>query len=243
MATQKTQRTPKLDKKQVVETALRLLNETGLDGLSLRAIAKELDVQAPALYWHFKNKQELLDEMATEMYRRMVAASEADEAEESGEARGSEADSTLAPGPGEGRESGWRERLLASNRGLRAALLSYRDGAKVFSGTRFNGTVHAVEMERTLRIFTEAGFTLDQAVRATTTTYLYTLGYVTEEQGVQPVPGERREGFDVQERARRMADFPLSAAAGAEIFENYERHFEEGLELIVAGIGARYGIG
>ncbi|MFD7684413.1 TetR/AcrR family transcriptional regulator C-terminal domain-containing protein, partial [Streptomyces sp. NPDC060187] len=178
MATERTPRTqrPRLDKKQVVETALRLLNTTGLDGLTLRAIAKELDVQAPALYWHFRNKQELLDEMATEMYRRMAAD------------------------VGEDAEGGWRERLLAANRGLRAALLSYRDGAKVFSGSRFNGTVHAVEMERTLRLFTAVGFTLDQAVRATTTAYLYTLGYVTEEQGVQPLPGERREGYDVQER-------------------------------------------
>ncbi|MFB7245251.1 TetR family transcriptional regulator [Streptomyces populi] len=218
MATQRPQRSPKLDKKQVVGTALRLLNETGLDGLTLRAIAKELDVQAPALYWHFKNKQELLDEMATEMYRRMVDT------------------------PGAAGGADWRERLLAVNRGLRAALLGYRDGAKVFSGSRFTGTLHAVEMERTLTLFTEAGFTLTQAVRATSTTYAYTIGFVTEEQGVQPLPGERREGYDMEERARRMADFPLSAAAGAEIFENYERHFEEGLALIVAGIGACYGI-
>ncbi|MCX4988897.1 MULTISPECIES: TetR/AcrR family transcriptional regulator C-terminal domain-containing protein [unclassified Streptomyces] len=218
MVTQRPQRSPKLDKKQVVETALRLLNETGLDGLTLRAIAKELNVQAPALYWHFKNKQELLDEMATEMYRRMVE------------------DATATPG-------GWRERLLAANRGLRAALLSYRDGAKVFSGSRFTGTLHAVEMERTLRLFTESGFTLTQAVRATSTTYVYTIGFVTEEQGVQPLPGERREGYDLDERARRMADFPLSAAAGAEIFGDYERNFEEGLHLVVAGIEARYGIG
>ena len=219
MVTQRPQRSPKLDKKQVVETALRLLNETGLDGLTLRAIAKELNVQAPALYWHFKNKQELLDEMATEMYRRMVE------------------DAGAAPG------DRWRERLLAANRGLRTALLSYRDGAKVFSGSRFTGTLHAVEMERMLRLFTEAGFTLTQAVRATSTTYLYTIGFVTEEQGVQPLPGERREGYDLDERARRGRQREVGHAAGAEIFEDYERHFEEGLSLLVAGIETRYGIG
>ncbi|MFB7713307.1 TetR/AcrR family transcriptional regulator C-terminal domain-containing protein [Streptomyces sp. NPDC056105] len=213
-----TQRSPKLDKAQVVDTALRLLDDVGLDGLTLRAIAKELNVQAPALYWHFKNKQELLDEMATEMYRRMTAAD------------------PLAP------DATWRERLLTSNRGLRTALLSHRDGAKVFSGSRFTGTLHAVEMERTLRLFTDSGFTLTQAVRATTTAYMYTLGFVTEEQGVQPLPGERREGYDIDERARRMADFPLSAAAGAEIFENYEQHFEDGLALVIAGIETRYGM-
>src|SRR5262245_36093000 len=56
-----------LDRETVVRTALRVLDEVGLEGLTLRRIAAELDVQAPALYWHFKNKQELLDEMATTM--------------------------------------------------------------------------------------------------------------------------------------------------------------------------------
>jgi TetR/AcrR family transcriptional regulator, tetracycline repressor protein len=208
----------KIDRTLVADTALRLLNEVGLEGLSLRAIAKELDVKAPALYWHFKDKQALLDEMATEMYRRMVAGAPI------------EPDAT------------WRERLLVANRGLRAALLSYRDGAKVFSGSRFTGTEHAVQMEENLRAFVAAGFTLQQAVRATTTAYLFTLGFVTEEQGVQPVPGERREGYDVAERAELLAEFPLSAAAGPEIFEDYDERFEEGLLVVLTGIEARYGI-
>ncbi|MCX5293392.1 MULTISPECIES: TetR/AcrR family transcriptional regulator [unclassified Streptomyces] len=212
-----TEKRAPLDRKRVADTALKLLNEVGLDGLSLRAIAKELDVKAPALYWHFKDKQALLDEMATEMYRRMVAGA------------------ALDPG------DSWQERLLKSNRGLRAALLAYRDGAKVFSGSRFTGIDHAREMEENLRLFTAAGFTLAQTVRASSTAYAYTIGFVTEEQGVRPLPGERREGYDVGERARLLADFPLAAAAGAEIFEDYDRHFEEGLALVVAGVEARYG--
>ncbi|QOV36049.1 TetR/AcrR family transcriptional regulator [Streptomyces ferrugineus] len=207
-----------LDRTRVADTALELLNEVGLDGLTLRAIARRLDVKAPALYWHFKDKQALLDEMATEMYRRMIAGTPLDP------------------------DDTWRERLLKSNRGLRTALLGHRDGAKVFSGSRFTGIVHAEQMEDTLRLFTAAGLTLAQAVRATSTTYFYTLGFVTEEQGVEPMAGERREGYDVAERARLMADFPLSAQAGAEIFADYEAHFEEGLAVVIDGIGARYGI-
>lgn len=213
-----TERRAPLDRKRVADTALALLNETGLDGLTLRAIARELDVKAPALYWHFKDKQALLDEMATEMYRRMVAGTELD--------------------PGDT----WQERLRRANHGLRGALLAYRDGAKVFSGSRFTGTEHAAQMEETLRLFTEAGFTLGQAVRATSSTYAYTIGSVIEEQGVQPLPDERREGYDVAERARLLAGFPLSARAGAEIFHDYDEHFEEGLEIVIAGIGARYGV-
>ncbi|MFI0807567.1 TetR/AcrR family transcriptional regulator C-terminal domain-containing protein [Streptomyces echinatus] len=208
-----------LDRRRVADTALRLLNEVGLEGLTLRAIARELDVKAPALYWHFKDKQALLDEMATEMYRRMVAGVALDPADT------------------------WRERLLKANRGLRAALLGYRDGARVFSGSRFTGTDHAREMEATLRLLTDAGFTLAQAVQAARATHMYTLGFLIEEQGVRPLPGERREGFDVEERARRMDGYPLAAEAGKLLFDGYDEHFEEGLALVIAGIGTRYGIG
>ncbi|MEU9857724.1 TetR/AcrR family transcriptional regulator C-terminal domain-containing protein [Streptomyces sp. NPDC047974] len=216
-----TKKTSKLEPGQVAETALRLLNERGLDGLTLRAIAQELHVQAPALYWHFKNKQALLDEMATVMYRRMVAAPDA------------------RPAAGQS----WQELMLTANRGLRAGLLRYRDGAKVYSGARFTGTDHAQDLERQLGALVDAGFSLREAVRASTTAYMYTLGFVTEEQGTESQPGEPREGFDIEERARRLADYPLAAAAGAEIFAGYDERFEEGLRLIVAGVETLYAPG
>ena len=157
--------------------------------------------------------------MATEMYRRMVAGA------------------VLDPG------DTWQERLLKANYGLRAALLGYRDGAKIFSGSRFTGTDHAREMEAHLRVFTAAGFVLDQAVNAARTTHMYTLGFVTEEQGVRPLPDERQGGYDIEERARRMADFPLAAEAGRILFDDYDRQFEEGLAVVIAGIEARYKAG
>ncbi|MGY5010916.1 TetR/AcrR family transcriptional regulator C-terminal domain-containing protein [Streptomyces sp. 900105755] len=212
-----TERRAPLDRRRVADTALRLLNEVGLEGLTLRAIAKELDVKAPALYWHFKDKQALLDEMATEMYRRMVAETRLDPTDS------------------------WQNVLRTTGRGLRTALLGYRDGAKVFSGSRFMGIEHAPEQEACLRVMTEAGFTLAQAARAGMTTNAYTIGFVIEEQGVVPLPGERREGYDLEERARLMAGFPLAAEAGRELFDDYDQHFEEGLEIVIAGIGARWG--
>ncbi|MET9176308.1 TetR/AcrR family transcriptional regulator C-terminal domain-containing protein [Streptomyces misionensis] len=207
-----------LDRRRVADTALRLLNEVGLEGLTLRAIARELNVKAPALYWHFKDKQALLDEMATEMYRRIGA------------------DAALDPA------DTWQQRLLETNRGLRTALLAYRDGAKVFSGSRFTSTEHAPAQEAILRLLTETGLSLTQAVHAVRTAYAYTIGFVTEEQGVKPLPNERREGYDIEDRARRMAAFPLAAEAGRLLFDGYDEQFEEGLAVVIAGIAARYAI-
>ncbi|MEU1073961.1 MULTISPECIES: TetR/AcrR family transcriptional regulator C-terminal domain-containing protein [unclassified Streptomyces] len=202
--------TTRIDRALVADTALRLLNEVGLDGLTLRAIAKELKVQAPALYWHFKNKQALLDEMATVMYRRMAQD---------------------APGvPGVSPDAPWQEQLAGFNRALRAMLLSYRDGAKVYGGARFTGTDHAGALEALLSAMGAAGFGPSEAALAGTTAYAYTMGFVAEEQGMGAEP------FDVGARAARLAEYPLAAAVGPDLFEGYEERFEAGLRMVIAGV-------
>ncbi|MER7771158.1 TetR/AcrR family transcriptional regulator C-terminal domain-containing protein [Kitasatospora sp. NPDC096140] len=209
------QKTPKLDRKQVVDAALKLLNEVGLDGLTLRAIAAELDVKAPALYWHFKDKQALLDEMATEIMRRMTA-------------RTAEA--------GDGWRAGdWRDAYLTTMRTLRAELLRYRDGAKVYSGARFTDTSYAAGLDASLRLLIDAGFTLTAATRAWYTAYSYTIGYVIEEQAMAPNPFDGDEGYDVEARAERLAAHPLAAEAGRAMFVDFDEGFEQGLALVLVG--------
>jgi TetR/AcrR family transcriptional regulator, tetracycline repressor protein len=225
---------PGLDRSRVVGTALRLLNEVGLDGLTLRRVAKELNVQAPALYWHVRNKQELLDEMATAMLRDMSAADDGDDRDDrdGGHAEGTSADAS------------WQELLAGTGRGLRRALLRYRDGAKVFAGTRLTDTGHAARQEAHLRRLVAAGFSPGAAARASFIVFVFTEGFVIEQQAVQPMPDERAPGYDAAERAHSIGDeFPLAAQAGADLFEDYDSRFEEGLAAVIAGIGATLGPG
>ncbi|WP_224280100.1 TetR/AcrR family transcriptional regulator C-terminal domain-containing protein [Streptomyces sp. LS1784] len=216
------QRTPKLDRGQVVDAALDLLNEAGLDGLTLRAIAARLDVKAPALYWHFKDKQALLDEMATEMMRRMTARA-------AGTAAGADGD----PAPDD-----WRETYLRTMRTLRAELLRYRDGAKVYSGTRFTDTGYAAGLDASLRLLVESGFTPAAAARAWLTAYSYTIGYVIEEQAMGPNPFDGTGGYDVEARAERLAAHPLAAESGRVMFRDFDEGFEQGLAAVLAGVEA-----
>jgi len=55
----------KVNRDMVVRAGLKLLDEVGLEQLTLRRLGTELEVQAATIYWHFKNKEELIDEMAT----------------------------------------------------------------------------------------------------------------------------------------------------------------------------------
>ncbi len=169
-------------------------------------------MKAPALYWHFKDKQALLDEMATEMMRRMAE------------------DFPAAPA------ADWREVVTGAMRALRGHLLRYRDGAKVFSGTHYTDLSYAAPLEAFLRTLVEAGFTPGAAARAWFTVYSYTIGYVIEEQAPGPERGEG--GYDLAARAERLAAYPLAAAAGEEMFTGHDRGFEAGLAAVVAGVGA-----
>ncbi|MDT0450593.1 TetR/AcrR family transcriptional regulator C-terminal domain-containing protein [Streptomyces hesseae] len=205
----------RIDRSQVAVTALRLLNEVGLEGLTLRRIAKELDVQAPALYWHFKNKQELLDEMATEMFRRMGTALCAVDS------------------------SDWQAVMTGAAHVIRDSVLGYRDGAKVFGGTRFRGSDYARPVDTLMQTLVDAGFTLPAAARAWFTVQCYTLGHVTEEQSVYPFPGgERDPYYDEAQRTQRLEGHPLTADAGQVFFNDLDTGFETGLRAVIAGIEA-----
>lgn len=54
-----TPRTP-LTRQAIVEAALRVLDREGMDALSMRKVGEELGTGAASLYWHVRNKEELL---------------------------------------------------------------------------------------------------------------------------------------------------------------------------------------
>lgn len=206
-----------LDRQIILRHAFGVLNEAGLEGLTLRRLAARLEVQAPAIYWHFKNKQELLDEMGT----RVLMEALEDE-------------------PAWRELENWRELGFVYCTSLRRAFLRYRDGAKMASGTYLTDTKMYEAMETSLRKFTSAGFSLRQAVVALTTLYSYTVGFVIEEQAVEAAPGMPNEQYAMEMREERVDKdlYPLAAAAGMEMFANHDSRFEEGVRLIVAGIAS-----
>lgn len=95
----------KIHKRQVIDVALALLDEQGLSELQMRAVASRLDVQASALYWHVRNKGELLTLMAAHFYDAALTA----------------VPDGLA----------WREWLLTYGNALRGSLLGHRDSAQL----------------------------------------------------------------------------------------------------------------
>lgn len=208
----------KLTREQIVYTALRLLDEHGLEGLTLRKIATELGVQAPALYWHVKNKKQLLDEMATTIF---------DDAFE-------KLDVGAEP------RADWRTEMQTVAHFLRNVMLAHRDGAKVLAGTFYTGEQgSALHPERHWEpLLREAGFQKRETTDLFMSIYHYVVGFVIEEQEVFPRPGERDPRYDIEQlagRSDRDRDTVEYLFGADQVLER----FHSGLRFILDGAEAR----
>ena len=61
----------RLSKDVVVQRGLALADAEGLDALTIRRLATELGVTPMALYWHFRNKEELLAALGDQVWREL----------------------------------------------------------------------------------------------------------------------------------------------------------------------------
>jgi TetR/AcrR family tetracycline transcriptional repressor len=64
----------RLTKDTIVAEAILLLDEAGLDGVSLRKLGARLGVKAPSLYWHFPDKSALLAAVLEKLFNQCLDA-------------------------------------------------------------------------------------------------------------------------------------------------------------------------
>jgi TetR/AcrR family transcriptional regulator, tetracycline repressor protein len=197
-----------------VDAALGVLDEVGLDELSMRRLAEALGVQNPALYWHVQNKQELHDRMAQVILAKGLATAEA---------------ATPAPRT-------WKKRLERFARGLRDAMRSRKDGARLIAAANLSqpGSALLIRIDALVAALIAEGFRATDALKGVLAVIHYTLGATLEEQA-DPRSGDPAMAVD--------ASLPTLAAL-AELLDTSElsrldARFEFGVGLIVEGLGAR----
>ncbi|AUT71589.1 tetracycline resistance transcriptional repressor TetR [Paraburkholderia hospita] len=198
----------KLDREAVVGTALELLNEVGVDGLTTRKLADRLGVQQPALYWHFRNKRALLDALAEAMLAQTHRRS--------------------LPVQGED----WRAFLKANALSFRKALLAYRDGARIHAGTRPAPSQFSVA-EAQIRFLCDAGFSPKDALRALVAISHYVVGSALEHQASEPDLTERQDA--AMPHASTPSAF-LQDVFDALKGDGLDAAFDYGLDCLIAGL-------
>ena len=148
-----------LNRGRIVESALALLDEVGLEGLSTRRLAAHLSIKSASLYWHFRNKDALLDAMCS----AMIAASL----------------QPLEPGR-DGLD--WVDWLAEGARALRKTALSRRDGARVMARSRPAEEAGRRSIQRHVAILTDCGLSETDALFALQTLRRFAIGSALQEQ-------------------------------------------------------------
>lgn len=146
-----------LHRSDVVAKAAEILDNYGIADLTMRRLARELNVSPGALYWHFADKQELLGAVADRLLKSVGTGVEA---------------------------GGWPDRITALGSALRDALLSATDGAELVSASFSAG--RSIEVSRIVAALgasaADSGLNADDAELAARTIVYYVLAFTADEQ-------------------------------------------------------------
>ncbi|MFY2789689.1 TetR family transcriptional regulator [Rhodococcus sp. MALMAid1271] len=213
---------PRLTRTAVVDAALDVAYHHGLDSLTIRKIAGELGVSPMAIYWHVKNKDELLDAMGDRVCEQLEV--------------------TVDP------TAEWWEQLRTVLEDFMRALRKHPGAATIVVPRMLFSANSRAAMELTLKLLRQAGFSLPDATQLARQGVRVAISLITEPlfTGVDVEP-ERRAHVE-HEVASTMEsldpeEFPNILAAAPHLGDASTRAaFEKlGLDTFVAGVRALAG--
>ncbi|MBH0097982.1 TetR/AcrR family transcriptional regulator C-terminal domain-containing protein [Salinibacterium sp. NSLL150] len=202
---------PTLTRKSITATALALADTVGLNELTTRRLAVELGVKSPALYWHFANKQALLDGMGDAI---ILSAGMG------------------APLPDEG----WQKWVERRARAYRTEMLSHRDGARIVASVRTASPETVRLFGDEIAALAALGFDPALAVRTIAVVSHYVTGFVLKEQAAAEA---QRMGVGGAVNPMEILDGPaldtfvVAMRTGGDPLG--EDVFEHGLRMIILG--------
>ncbi|QBD83482.1 TetR family transcriptional regulator [Ktedonosporobacter rubrisoli] len=203
-----------LNRATVVQAAMALLKKVGLDGLTTRRLADALEVKSPALYWHFRSKQELLDAMADQLIRE------------------------AGMGPPRSGET-WQQWLARRVHAYRASLLAYPDSARIVTEAQQLSPTAIRAFNEELAAMVALGFDPVQALRTITALTNYVNGFILAEQSSRrpatQAPGSR-DSLAALLSEGPAAPLLVAFAEGGSPYN--EASFEYGLQALMEGCAA-----
>lgn len=199
-----------VDAQIITSAALDVLDETGLDKLSMRLVAARLGVQVGGLYYYVADKAALLRRLADEICDQALR-------EFAARAAGLAAET-----------AGWPGEALVLCGCVRSVLNRHRDSARVLAASPLNGSLNALALMDRLIVALEPGIAADRVNTAADTLLAYVTGFVLQEQPGDPA------GFPLtlDELAERFPRI-FRTVGGVD-----DREFATAVTAIIAGFSA-----
>jgi TetR/AcrR family tetracycline transcriptional repressor len=201
-----------LSSERIARAALELSDREGIEGLSMRRVAGKLGVTPMALYFHFRNKDELIDAVVDLGAREMSLPSER--------------------GP-------WKRQLRLLMNEIRLSVERHPGALRMRLARPLMSPGVLRGPELGLRILLRAGFSPKDAVGAWRALFSYTLGFVSFSS--ESVAEDARRYARAAVAALPEDEFPALTASAAEVVAAMggQAQFEFGLRCFIDGLEAR----
>ena len=210
-----------LTRVRIIRAALRIMDEEGLDSVTMRHVGNELGVEAMSLYNHVQDKEDILDGICEEVLA---------------EFRVPQADD-------------WGQAVRLGAHEYRRLLLAHPNVITLMTERHkpFTTAESLRAYEWVLDVFRSAGLSLKDSVQAFYVLGGYILGYVTMELGLMvgsPEDDAHLRAHQDMERLLQSADLPRLREAFPLFVENdVDQQFDFGLDLLIEGLRARIAAG
>ena len=196
---------------RIVGCAIELVDDDGLDALSMRKLAHRLGVEAMSLYHHVESKGALLDLMVERVYGEVQVDLEAER---------------------------WQDRVSGAMTGLRSALLTHPNLLPVVATRPVMSSATMELVELGLATLVEAGFTLDRSRQVINVFVAFAIGHALTEVGASPMMFDGYDSDAVNKFRQSISDedLPLVASSIGTTPEDREAEFDLGVQCLVEGI-------
>jgi AcrR family transcriptional regulator len=215
MTTQATNRAPRrvpLSRERVLDAAIKLADQGGLESLSMRKLGQELGVEAMAVYYHFANKDEVIDGIVDIVFSQIDL-----------------------PASGADWKSAMRQRAVS----LRDVLLRHRWAIGLMESRRKPGPANLRHHDVVIGSLRSAGLNMPTIAHAYSLVDSYVYGFALFAMNLPFDPSE--EVADLGQgvlRAYPVNAYPNLVAyiSAMRPGYNYGDEFEYGLDLILDGL-------
>lgn len=157
-----------ITKEAIIKASLNILNRDGIGNLSMRTLAKELDIKAASLYWHIKNKQDLYDLIAEHINQEISLPETIDDA---------------------------KEALTALALEFRRVLLKTRDAVEIFAQSIPSTPSRIKAIKFVLAALTKDGVSDKNCITAANLVNNYILSFVADEIRAKHISPEESKQF------------------------------------------------
>jgi len=206
-------------RERAVRVAITVADAVGLESLSMRKVAAQLGIEAMSLYYHVKNKSDLLDGMLDVVYSEFSTPQAGDE---------------------------WRAAMKVRAESTRAVLARHPWAISIKARTS-PGYATLAHLDAVIGCLAAAGFSMPLIGHAMSILDSYVQGFAQQEASLPLDPtgdiGEATEAIMAQQE--RMQDaFPNLAAMAERLILQpgyaYGNEFDVGLDLILDGLAAAH---